>query len=109
MARTESTEGAAVTTRKLIPIKQESVDQQEQAEDRLLREGWRRITTIGEPRLSEIVETYKTLGYDVHVENWETDGEDCTSCLDEDQAAGKVLGTVYTRRTDGEPQEDGLF
>lgn len=109
MAWTESAEGAAVTTRKLIPIKQESVDQQEQAEDRLLREGWRRITTIGEPRLSEIVETYKTLGYDVHVESWQTEGEDCTSCLDEDQAAGKVLGTVYTRRSESGPKEDELF
>lgn len=103
------TEGATMSVRKTIPIKQETVVQEEQAEDRLLREGWRRQTTIGEPRLSEIVDTYKTMGYEVHVESWQTDGDDCTTCLDDDQARGKVLGTVYTRRASVPAPNDELF
>lgn len=33
----------------------------------LLAAGWVKQTTIGEPRLSEIVENYRQLGYEVHV------------------------------------------
>lgn len=111
MSATPLTEGATMTTRKLIPIKQATVAKEEQVEDRLLREGWRRQTTIGEPRLSEIVENYKAMGYEVHVESWqiEGDGDGCTTCLDDDQASGKVLGTVYTRRATSAAPEDELF
>jgi len=34
----------------------------------LMQQGFVRRTTIGEPRLSEVVENYKAMGYDVHVE-----------------------------------------
>ena len=33
----------------------------------LFAEGWIKKTTIGEPRLSEIVENYRQLGYEVQV------------------------------------------
>ncbi|MBW7860587.1 MAG: hypothetical protein KJZ96_14895 [Rhodocyclaceae bacterium] len=103
------TEGFAMTQRKLIPIKQAAASQEEQVEERLIAQGWRRQTTIGEPRLSEIAENYRAMGYEVHVEKWQTEGDGCTTCLDEDTATGKVLGTVYTRKSAAAPQEDELF
>jgi hypothetical protein len=109
MSALPMTEGTTMTTRKTIPIKQATIVQEEQVEDRLLREGWRRQTTIGEPRLSEIAENYRAMGYEVHVESWQTEGDGCTTCLDEDQATGKVLGTVYTRRSSSAAPQDELF
>lgn len=61
------------------------------------KEGWIKQTTIGEPRLSEIVELYKSLGYKVRVEPATLDelDEECRRCygneIDE-------LKTVYTRK-----------
>lgn len=61
------------------------------------KEGWNKQTTIGEPRLSEIVELYKSLGYEVRVEPATLDdlNEECRRCygneIDE-------LKTVYTRK-----------
>ena len=43
-------------TRIVIPIAQAKVVS---PEDALLKDGWVRQTTIGEPRLSEIVQNYK--------------------------------------------------
>lgn len=105
------TEGFAMSSiRKTIVIKQEAASREEAVEDRLLAQGWRRQTTIGEPRLSEIAESYKAMGYEVHVEKWQSEGGDsCTTCLDEDDASGKVLGTVYTRKLTNARQDDELF
>jgi hypothetical protein len=36
--------------------------------EELEKEGWVKSTTNDEPRLSEIVKEYKTLGYKVHLE-----------------------------------------
>ena len=61
------------------------------------KEGWNKQTTIREPRLSEIVELYKSLGYEVRVEPTTLDdlNEECRRCygneIDE-------LKTVYTRK-----------
>ncbi len=61
------------------------------------KEGWNEQTTIGEPRLSEIVELYKSLGYEVRVEPATLDdlNEECRRCygneIDE-------LKTVCTRK-----------
>jgi hypothetical protein len=41
----------------------------------LLKDGWKRQTVIGEPRLSEIVQNYKAMGFEVHVEEFKTEGE----------------------------------
>ena len=38
-------------------------------EKEMEKEGWIKQTTIGEPRLSEIVELYESLGYEVHIES----------------------------------------
>ncbi len=61
------------------------------------KEGWIKQTTIGEPRLSEIVELYKSIGYEVCVEPATLSelNEECRRCygneIDE-------LKTVYTRK-----------
>ena len=36
--------------------------------EELEKEGWIKRTTIDEPRLSEIIEEYESLGYEVHLE-----------------------------------------
>jgi hypothetical protein len=104
-----TTEGSAMSTKKMIPIKLAGATREEDVEDRLLREGWKRLTTIGEPRLSEIAEAYRGMGFEVHVESYKTEGDGCTTCLDTDQEMGKVIGTVYTRRSTKPQQEDELF
>jgi hypothetical protein len=48
------------TTKRVIPIAQAKTVS---PEDALLRDGWKRQTTIGEPRLSEIVKNYQTMGF----------------------------------------------
>ena len=103
------TEGFSMSTKKTIPIKLASANQEEEVEDRLLRQGWKRLTTIGEPRLSEIAEAYRGMGFEVHVETYKTEGDGCTTCLDADQEMGKIIGTVYTRRAEEPQQEDELF
>ena len=71
---------------------------------KLAQEGWILRTTIGEPRLSEVVENYRAMGYEVHVEPFITshaaaaDGESsCTVCYD-DASAGQAWGSVYVRQ-----------
>ena len=64
---------------------------------KLEKQGWVKRTTIDEPRLSEITELYKSLGFEVRVEPVKLDelDEDCKKCykniIDE-------LKTVYVRK-----------
>jgi hypothetical protein len=62
-----------------------------------LKMGWIKRTTIGEPRLSEIVELYKSLGYEVRVEPVKFDelDEECRRCYEND---ADELKTVYIRK-----------
>ena len=64
-------------------------------EEELAREGWERKTTCDEPRLSEIVEMYKELGFEVLVEPFNPEGQECAECMKRDPGRFK---TVYTRR-----------
>ena len=52
-------------------------------EDELEREGWTRQFTVDEPRLSEAVEMYKLLGFEVHLEPMvsDEDSEECAALL----------------------------
>lgn len=94
-------------TRRVIPIAQAKVLS---PEDALLKEGWVRQTVIGEPRLSEIVQNYKAMGFEVHVEEFKTEGEsDCTTCFDAGQGLGFMYGTVYVRKRSEPAGEDELF
>jgi hypothetical protein len=67
-------------------------------EEELRKEGWEKRFTIDEPRLSEMVEQYKELGFDVLLEPVDLSSEECTTCL-------KIPGftqrykTIYTRKS----------
>jgi len=72
------------------------------AEDREGREGivdlsgWERMTTIDEPRLSELVELYEELGFEVLLRpvSAEELGQECAECV---LAAPERYRTIYTR------------
>jgi hypothetical protein len=68
--------------------------------EELKKQGWIKRTTIGEPRLSEIVEEYKALGFDVHLEpvNLDEMDEECRRCYGKDADKFK---TVYVRKRRG--------
>jgi hypothetical protein len=76
--------------------------------DRLAKEGWVLRTTIGEPRLSEVVENYRAMGFEVHVEHFGTtsadskadDGEACTTCFDaaDKSNPSQAWGSVFVRQ-----------
>lgn len=65
--------------------------------EELKKQGWLKRTTIDEPRLSEIIEEYKSLGYEVRLEavKLEDLDEECRKCYENqiDQ-----LRTVYVRK-----------
>lgn len=77
----------------------------------LLAQGWIKQTTIGEPRLSEIVENYRNMGYEVHVVEHlvEPDADGCNTCFHgPDGEAGQMYGDVYIRGK-AKPLENDLF
>ena len=95
------------TTKRVIPIAQAKTVS---PEDALLRDGWKRQTVIGEPRLSEIVANYKAMGFEVHVEEFKTEGESgCNTCFDAGEEMGFSYGTVYIRKRNEPTGEDELF
>jgi hypothetical protein len=67
--------------------------------EKLEKKGWIKRTTIGEPRLSEIVELYISLGYQVRVEPLKLGDldEECRRCY---QNEADELKTVYIRKKD---------
>lgn len=87
---------------------------------KLAQQGWVLRTTIGEPRLSEVVENYRAMGYDVHVEYFGTiradastsvDGESCTTCFDaaDRSVASQAWGSVYVRAGQAPQSNEDLF
>ena len=93
-------------TRRVIPIAQAKVVS---PEDALLKDGWKRQTTIGEPRLAENEQNYKAMGFEVHVEEFKAEGEGCNTCFDAGQEMGFSYGTVYVRKRSEAGGEDELF
>ena len=65
-------------------------------EQQLKKEGWQKRFTIDEPRLSEMVEQYKEIGFEVLLEPVDTTSEECTTCL-KDPAFSDRYKTIYTR------------
>ena len=65
--------------------------------EELEKMGWIKRTTIGEPRLSEIVELYKSLGYEVRIEPVKLDAldDDCKRCYENEVDEVK---TVYVKK-----------
>jgi len=63
-------------------------------EEELQKQGWEKRFTTDEPRLSEAVEQYAEIGFEVHLEPFDMSSEDCTSCL---VASSDRYKTIYTR------------
>jgi len=64
--------------------------------EKLSREGWKTQATYDDPRLSEIVEMYERIGFEVHLEPFNAENESgCTACM---RLAPDLFRTIYTRR-----------
>jgi hypothetical protein len=64
-------------------------------ENELTRDGWQKQSTTDEPRLSELAEMYKDIGYDVHLEPFHPEEETgCTECM---KLQADRYKTIYIR------------
>ena len=59
--------------------------------------GYTRRTTAAEPRLSEIVDEYRRIGFEVEVVDHERDPEGCNVCFEDAAAAKAGYKDVYVR------------
>jgi hypothetical protein len=64
-------------------------------EEELRKQGWEKRFTIDEPRLSEMAEQYRELGFEVLLEPVDTSSEECMTCI---TAFHDRYKTIYTRR-----------
>lgn len=64
-------------------------------EEELRKEGWEKRFTIDEPRLSEMVDQYEGLGFQVLLEPVDLSSEECTTCI---AAFHDRYKTIYTRQ-----------
>ena len=63
--------------------------------EQLLKEGWKIQTTYDEPRLSEIVEMYREIGHEVHLEPFvPEESPGCSECM---KLNPEKYQTIYTR------------
>ncbi len=68
--------------------------------DPLVLEGWERQNTLDEPRLSEVAEMYREIGFEVRIEPFDPDRESgCTECM---RTSAEKFKTIYTRRLQAE-------
>lgn len=65
-------------------------------EDELKRDGWEKRFTTDETRLSEMVNIYKELGFEVLIESFDPTSEQCVKCFN--NILPKLYKTIYTRR-----------
>ena len=63
--------------------------------EQLLAAGWRRAFIADEPRLSEAVEAYEELGFEVRLEPVPADDSECTECMTQ---APERFRLIYTRK-----------
>jgi len=62
----------------------------------LEKQGWIKQTIYDEPRLSEIAEMYREMGFDVHIEPFNPNDEtECSECM---KAQPDRYKTIYTRK-----------
>lgn len=66
-------------------------------EEELVKEGWRKQFMTNEPRLSEAVEEYKAIGFEVRLEAVDLNEDDgtCKACL---KFAPDEFKVIYTRK-----------
>lgn len=66
-------------------------------EEELTAQGWQKKSTIDEPRLSELVQTYRQIGCEVHLEPFDPVGQPgCSECM---KGHPKSVKTIYIRKT----------
>lgn len=83
-------------------------------EDELIEEGWTRRFVAKEPRLSEAVELYRSMGYELHLEplppvdcnSADEESEECRACFKGFEEQYKI---IYTRPKGVESEEDNLW
>jgi hypothetical protein len=64
-------------------------------EEQLTHEGWKKQSTLDEPRLSEMAEMYKEIGFEVQLEPFNPDEEQgCNECM---KISPENYKTIYTR------------
>jgi len=78
------------------------MNRQTSKEEELIKAGWEKRFIAGEPRLSEMVQLYKEIGFDVHLEPLPTKEEiddlqcvdtDCSACYELDRERYKIIFT----------------
>lgn len=77
-------------------------------EEELASQGWTRRTVTDEPRLSEVVEEYQSLGFEVRLEPIDPgNGHDqgCDACW-QGKGLADQFRVVYTRPGGGPPRDD---
>ena len=59
---------------------------------------WIRRNIVDEPRLSELIELYKSLGFEVVIKDFNPEGfpEECSECM---AAYPEKYKVIYTRKT----------
>jgi hypothetical protein len=69
---------------------------EKRTEAQLAEQGWERHSTLDDPRLSEFVELYKEIGFEVHLEPIHPEEEiGCMKCMLENPEKYK---TIYIRK-----------
>jgi len=64
--------------------------------EELTSQGWKKQTTHDEPRLSDIIEMYEEMNFEVHLEPFNADEESgCIECM---KAMPDKYKTIYTRK-----------
>ena len=66
--------------------------------------GWREVGISGGPHLSRMVEMYKELGFEVHLEEAKHADQECLKCYEEQ---GETPYRVYVRSKDGGKANQG--
>jgi len=65
-------------------------------EEKLISDGWQKQATYDDPRLTEMVDMYKEIGLEVHLEPFNPEKEKgCTGCM---AFMPDTYKTVYTRK-----------
>ena len=83
-------------------------------EDELIKEGWTRRFVANEPRLSEMVELYRSMGHEVYLgpiplvdcDSADEESQECRACFKGFEDQYKI---IYTRPRKGESEEGDLW
>ena len=83
-------------------------------DDELINEGWTRRFVANEPRLSEMVELYQSMGYEVHLvplplvdcDSADEESGECRACFKGFEDQYKI---IYTRAKRGESEDGDLW